>query len=637
MAKSTPKSLPDLPSLCPKKPITIDLETEDRRIGDKKGPGDVTGEGRIVGIAIRQEKFRRYIPVDHPETANYRMADVAKWLNVELARPQQLKIGANILYDLGWLRNAGVEARGKFYDIQVAEPLIDENKRRYSLDSLSEKYLPEKQRKKSGELDAVVEMFLGRALKKGERAQAYIHLLPASLVESYALGDVDSTFGVYKAQQEFLDQDELRNVLDLELRLIPLLLDMRWKGVRIDMRQAKKSALELNDKLEASRKALFKISKGEFNPNSPADISKLFDAAGYEYPRTAKTNAPSFTRQFLKAHKSKLAKLIMEVRKYEKTISAFMEGQIGDHQFNGRIHCSFNQLRSDEYGTVSGRFSSSNPNLQQVPKRDDEAAEIMRSLFVPDKGKKWWKYDYSQVEFRLLAHFARECEMRGSEEACKAYREDPTTDFHQWVSTIINRDRTESKTINFGLVYGMGKAKLAASLDMEVDDAEPILEGYHRDLPFVRELSRYCTKLAQKRGYVKTISGRRRRFPLYEPAGYSKVKYTPLPFAEAMEEYGHPLQRAMTYKAMNAIIQGSAADVMKMAMVDTYEAGCYEEIGVPSLTVHDELNGDFEDTKENRATLREIKHISENVVSLHVPLVCEMETGKNWYAVKEFK
>jgi DNA polymerase-1 len=299
----------------------------------------------------------------------------------------------------------------------------------------------------------------------------------------------------------------------------------------------------------------------------------------------------------------------------------------GNHK--GRIHCQFNQLKSDENGTVTGRFSSSQPNLQQIPKKGEDGKPI-RKLFLPDEQQRWHKLDWSQIEFRLVVNDAFEldrrglCECPGAQEIVDEFNINPSADYHQIVADMIERDRDEvAKRINFGIIYGMGTASLCRELGVSREEGEELLREYHERVPFMRPLMKHYKDKAKHEKVVRTLYGRQRHFNRWSTEdGRIIVSDRRLPNADL----------AFTYTALNARIQGSAADIMKDAMVKIWESGVCDVIGVPHLTVHDELDLSSPDTKAGREAVAEIKHIIEYTARLSLPLKVDARSGANWGA-----
>jgi DNA polymerase I-like protein with 3'-5' exonuclease and polymerase domains len=335
------------------------------------------------------------------------------------------------------------------------------------------------------------------------------------------------------------------------------------------------------------------------------------------YDRTEKTQAPSFTKNFLSNHPHPLVKLIAQAREINKAHTTFID-TILKHAHKGRIYSEINQLRSDNGGTVTGRFSYAHPNLQQIPARNKELGPMIRSLFLPDEGCKWGCFDYNQQEPRLVVHYAALQQMYGVDEVLEAYKEG-NADFHSIVADLANIPRTQAKTINLGLFYGMGKNKLQAELGVSKDKADSLFKKYHGRVPFVKQLMDSVMNRAQESGKIRTLLGRACRFPLWEPASFGIHKA--LPHEQALAEHGPGIKRAYTYKALNKLIQGSAADMTKKAMLDLYKEGI-----IPHIQVHDELDISVKDDKE----AKQIVQIMEATVDLEVPNKVDYESGYNW-------
>jgi DNA polymerase I-like protein with 3'-5' exonuclease and polymerase domains len=420
-------------------------------------------------------------------------------------------------------------------------------------------------------------------------------------------------------QKQELERQDLWRVYEVEAKLCPMLVDMRLRGVRVDVKKAK----QLDDDWSAQ----IEVYGQEFpieDVNKASALETYCKKKGIEYPTTAKGN-PSFEGAWLKAN----LPIVYEIRRLLKARDTFVRGYILDKEVNGRLYGTFNQLRSDEYGTVSGRLSSSNPNLQNIPARDEEIGPLVRSLFLPDEGEIMSAQDWSQIEFRMLTHYGVG---RGAELARSMYREDPATDFHTMVSEITGVPRKPAKSINFGLVYGMGKAKLASELGMNLSEAESIFALYHEKMPFVRETYNLAAKRAGSRGYVKTILGRRARFNMWESDSWGVREDAVDDRGLAIEKWGK-VRRAYTHKALNRILQGSAADINKMAMIKMVEEGVTGSIGVPLMTVHDELVWTAPGTKEGIEALEHAGRIMCGF-DLKIPLAIDDERGENWGSVK---
>ena len=360
-----------------------------------------------------------------------------------------------------------------------------------------------------------------------------------------------------------------------------------------------------------------------------ASIAKAFDKAGVAYPQTEK-GAPSFTKSFLTDNDHELPQLIMKARNLNKIQGTFIDS-ILRYVHKGKIHSHINQVRSDDGGTISGRISMANPNLQQLPSRDPELGPMIRRLFLPNTPEeKWAAIDFSQQEPRILVHYSKVFstymgqEMPGVEEFVDMYTNDPDADFHTMVSAMAGIPRKEGKVISLALLYGMGVKKLAVQLGVSEESAKKLTQTYHEKVPFVKML----TKGVQQRlddprssGALRSLKGRKCRFELWEPATFDMHKA--LPREEAIAAHGPTtrLKRAYTWKSLNRIIQASAADFTKQAMVDVCEVG-----EIPMVQVHDELAFSVKD----EAHAKKLAHMMENAVKLAVPSRCDIEMGPTW-------
>lgn len=618
-----PEYLPDLSGA---KIICLDTETYDPDI--QNGPGFVKGNGaHVVGIAVgTDDGYRGYFPIRHMLGGNLNPEAVIRWAKEQFGREHQPKVGHNLAYDLEALAAEGVEVRGRLIDTMLAEPLLDEQKRSYSLDATAKTHLGE------SKVDEALYKWSAKAYggEPGRKQAGNIYRCPVQLVGPYAEADVDLPLRIYEKQSLELRNQHLTELYELECGLLPMLLRMRQSGVRVDVQKASNLRDTLLARIHQDQLKIKSLVGFNVEVWAAESIARAFDKLGVPYPRTAKTQAPSFTNQFFATCKHPLAQMVQNLRKSEKFLGTFINGYILDRHVNGRIYGQFHSLRSDEGGTVSGRFSSSRPNLQNIPSRDEELGPLVRSLFIPEDGCDWVKDDYSQVEYRILAHYGA----GESADAVRAlYCNQPDVDFHQMVADLCGISRKPAKSINFGLVYGMGKAALAANLGRTIAEAEPLFAQYHEKMPFVKELSADVISAASNRGWIKTLLGRRARFTLYESADWDQSKQAvPLPYDKAVEKYGR-VRRAKTHKALNALIQGSAADVLKKAMYDIWKSGACDYI-TPHLTVHDELDWSVPKTKRGKEAHDEVLNIMQTCVKLRVPLICDTESGPSWGEVK---
>lgn len=631
---SPPDHLPDLSG---EKLISVDVETKDPHLRDL-GPGWARGDGKLIGIAVAAPGWKAYLPIGHEGGGNMAKSLVTGWLQDQLDHGMSV-VFHNAQYDLGWLLSEGIEVKGDILDTMVAAPLLDENRFSYSLNALGSTYLGEK--KKEEELRRA-------ANQHGVNAKAEMWKLPAERVALYAEGDADLTLRLWDVLYKKLQEDNCQSILKMELSLLPLVFEMKKRGVRVDLDKAEKTKSYLLSREKDILKELHKETGVHIEPWNAKSLAAAFDSLGLSYDRTPKSDAPSFTKHFLKTHEHPVAKKILEVREYNKANTTFVD-TILNHQHNGRIHCQFNQLRSDEGGTVSGRFSSSNPNLQQVPSRHPEIKELIRGLFLPEEGCQWGSFDYSSQEPRWLMHYASLApatrENERVQEIVRQYQESDV-DFHQIMADIAGVDRYQAKVINLGTMYGMGIGKLAQTLgDIPFEEAKAIRAEYDEKVPFIRALASSVMDAASKRCEVRTLLGRKCRFPMREPKGFSRKAKTII-HAEKLEEQWQEIleteleerpsnwaeknpqgyQVAFVYKALNRLIQASAADQTKKAMQDCIDHGHW-----PMLTVHDELCFSIE--SEDQVT--EIKNLMENCVpDMKIPSKIDVGLGDNWGLAK---
>jgi DNA polymerase I-like protein with 3'-5' exonuclease and polymerase domains len=635
-----PTEYPDLRSY---DEIAVDLETKDPGL-KSKGSGAVTGEGEVVGIAVATYNNKWYFPIAHKEGPNMDRKKTLEWFKDILECPAT-KIFHNAMYDVCWIRNLGLKINGLIVDTMIASSLLDENRFSYTLNTLSWHFLGEGKNERA----------LNEAAKqRGLDAKADMWQLPAQEVGTYAEKDAELTFKLWQHVKKLMIEQDLQDVFNLETDLFPCLVDMRFLGVRVDMPQAH----DLRKKLIAQEQVLLQEVQKETNIDvqiwAARSIQKVFDKLKLSYERTAKSGEPSFTKNFLSNHEHPIIKKIAEARRINKVNTTFID-TILKHEHKGRIHAEINQIRSDDGGTVTGRFSYANPNLQQIPARDPDTGPLIRSLFIPEEGCKWGCFDYSQQEPRLVAHYALRYGLSSVNTIADSYDSDPSTDFHRIVAEMAEIPRSQAKVINLGLFYGMGKAKLQAELGVSKFKAEELFNKYHSKVPFVKQLMNEIMKAAANKGQIKTLLNRKCRFPKYEPIlrGSDWGKYVPAEDQTRMEDLqkmgpylkdeegevlkdkeGNPqknywhnnaTRRAFTYKALNKLIQGSAADMTKKAMLDLYKEGI-----IPHIQIHDELDLSVEDDKH----AQKIKDVMESAVDLKIPNKVDYESGPNWGSIK---
>ena len=592
--------------------IAIDLETKDPDLL-KRGSGSVIGNGEVIGIAVATKHFKGYFPIAHEGGGNMDTKRVLSWLK-DILESSSTKVFHNAIYDVCWLRAMGFKINGDIACTMIAAAVTDENRFRYDLNSLSWHYLG------YGKNEAA----LAEAAEEwGINPKSEMYKLPSMHVGAYAERDAEVTLGLWQEMKKEIINQDLEDIFDLESDLFHCLVDMRFKGVRVDIERAHQMKKEMK---KAEQDLLHKI-KGETNIDTQIwaarSIANVFDILRLEYPRTEKTAAPSFTKNFLQEHQHPVVRMIAQAREINKAHTTFIDS-ILRYEHKGRIHAEINQLRNAGGGTVTGRFSYQNPNLQQIPARNKDLGPKIRSLFIPEKGHRWGVFDYSQQEPRLVVHYASLYKLPSVYDVVDAYSNDSSADFHQTVADMADIPRTQAKTINLGLFYGMGKAKLQAELGVTKDKAADLFNTYHSRVPFVKQLMEKASNRAQDRGQIRTLLGRLCRFHLWEPNQFGMHKA--MTHEEALREHGTGIRRAYTYKALNKLIQGSAADMTKKAMLELYKEGI-----IPHIQIHDELDISVEDDSH----AKKIIEVMENAVTLEVPNKVDYEHGNNWGEIHE--
>ena len=601
----------DYRDLSEAKEIAIDLETKDTGINEGLGSGWATNSGEIIGFAVATEGFQAYYPFGHFGGGNLIKEQVLKYMSDICALPCR-KIFHNAQYDVGWLNAYGITVEGEIVDTMIAGALIDENRYTYRLNSLAKDYL--------GELKA--ETDLNEAAKAhGVDPKMEMWMLPAEHVGYYAEQDARLTYLLWQRFKHEIFKQNLETIWQLEKKLLPTLIKMRKKGVRVNVEKAEQLQKQFARKEKDIAQQIKKLVGKDIDIWAARQIAFAFDKLGIDYPKSPKSKEPSFTQNWLVNNDTKISKLIVSAREINKFHNTFLNS-IMKYECKGRIHAEINQLRSDNGGTVSGRLSMSNPNLQQLPARNKEFGPLIRGLFLPEEGYKWGSFDYSQQEPRLVVHYASSIGegYEGSQELVEAYA-NADADFHQTVADLVGIDRKQAKTIGLGLMYGMGKNKLANMLGLGFDEASALIGKFNRRAPFVKMLSDRCMKKANEEGVIRTKLGRKCRFEMWEPRDFGI--HTPETFENASAKYGaNNIKRAFTYKALNRLIQGSAADQTKQAIVACVDLGY-----LPLLQIHDELC--FNVLEDD---VKKIVRAMEDCVKLNVPSVVDVAIGDDFGA-----
>lgn len=651
------------PSLANASRISIDAECKDPKL-PSHGNGVYRQDGKIVGWSVAAwDKVGKlfhaeYLPIGHRNGPNLEADNVHRYLADNLNFFEGELCGTNLMYDGDWGQSVGITPmHAKWRDIQWAEPLIDEMARNYRLETLAQKYLG------FGKFTNHFAFAYGP-----DYIKRFDEVHPGHARE-YGLGDVLLPSLILDAQYKELASLGMIDLYNLESRLTPFLLYLRRQGVRIDMERAMRFKHALEDKRRAKLIRLSSSTGVQFteeNFGSSELLAYTFRKLDIKVPTTAKgqmsitdkwlhhlctcqmPDPKDLTKMIDNPHCGHPGRLLECANRYDKAISTFIDGYVFDYAVDGRLHCMFHPLRKSdgdgENGTESGRLSSSDPNLQNIPTRDDEIGPMCRSMFVPEIGARWYSLDYSQIEYRMLVHMAVEKKCKGAEVAQKMYRDVPDIDFHQGLADITGLKRSDAKNLNFGLCYGMGIQKLAATLKMldaqgkPTDAAKQLMDKYHGAAPFIRALYDKCMHDAETTGEIRTILNRRSQFEFWEPAYTAKggKRADSLPYYEAISAYGFDIKRCLTHKALNRLLQGSAADLIKKAMVDAWEAGVWSSNTdlTASISVHDELDGSVFPTKRGKEAHAELKHIMESCLPLHVPVLVSGDSGGDWSEAK---
>jgi len=603
-----PENFPDLSS---HDEIAIDLETKDPEL-TKMGSGAIIGKGEVVGIAVAVEGWCGYYPIAHGGGGNMDKTMVLKWFQ-DVLNTKASKIFHNAMYDVCWIRAMGLKINGTIIDTMIASALCDENQFRFDLNTCAKRYVG------TGKDEAAL---YAAAKEWGIDPKGEMYKLPAMYVGQYAEKDAAITLQLWQYLKTEIVNQDIQSIFDMETELFPCLVDMRFLGVRVDVQAAGKLKKQLVEREELALLAVKKETGIEPQIWAARSIAKVFEKLKLPYDVTEKTSAPSFTKNFLQNHPHPVVQKIAQAREVNKAHTTFID-TILKHSHKGRIHAEINQLRGDNGGTVTGRFSYSNPNLQQIPARNKELGPMIRSLFIPEEGHTWGVFDYSQQEPRLVVHYAALQNLYGVDDVLDSYNNDPNTDFHTIVADMANIPRSQAKTINLGLFYGMGKNKLQAELGVDKETSDGLFKQYHDRVPFVKQLMGNVMQRSQQRGQIRTLLGRLCRFHLWEPNMFGMHKA--MTHDAALLEHGPGIRRAYTYKALNKLIQGSAADMTKKAMIELYKEGI-----IPHIQVHDELDISIESPEH----ASKIKEIMENAVELKVPNKVDYESGPNWGNIK---
>ena len=604
----------EFPSMKGIEVVAIDLETCDTNL-KTMGPGWARRDGMVIGIAISSGDFTAYYPIGHEGGGNMDRDVVLKYIKNVCEDESIQKVFHNAQYDIGWLSTLDIEVKGYIHDTMIASSLLNENRFSYALTSIGFEYLAERKNET---------LLKAKAEELGLDPKAEMYKMPAEFVGEYAEADAKLTWRLHERLAPEIKDQDLDGVYDVECRLIRVIFNMTKRGVRVDIDKAAGLKKKLLNKEKKYLKRIKDLVGQDVQINAARSVAQAFDNVNLEYPTTA-LGAPSFTQSFLESHPHELPRMITKARVLNKLQGTFIDG-ISKYIHNGRLHAHINQIRGDSGGTVTGRFSMYAPNLQQMPIRNEFGSELRR-LFIPEQGEEWLSADYSQQEPRILTHFAVKIKSEGAAEVKEAFEKG--LDFHKQTAEMAGIDRKLAKTIGLGVMYGMGYKKMAIDLDISPKESKDLLNQFREKVPFMQGMLEAVMNQANKVGSIRTKLGRKCRFDRWEPSWFEMdpitkqpVFHKSLPHDEASVKWTGDIKRAGTYKALNRLIQGTAADQTKLAMVNIYE-----KMGVvPLIQVHDELNCSVKSDKE----AKEIKHIMENCLKLEVPSNVDYKIKSNW-------
>lgn len=597
-------------------PIVLDIETYDPNLSEL-GPGVYHDpEAYVLGCGVYDPKTneRTYYPLHARDKTPNELAKSKEQLKAVCAS-ESPKLLANAIYDLDWLENReGIPVNGFIHDVQVAEPLLNSYRLSYSLQALSEVYeVPGKQTDEIYKVAA----HLDPTHKSYKNPQELLWLMPTDVVGRYCCADLDATLAVLKKQMPLLVKEELLDLYECECNLVRVCLMMRKNGIRIDQ-EKRNRAIQATSTLESNLMAQMYEKYGTFNINSSREIAPLLLRDGVYLPKTA-TGQYSVTKDILdkNVRNSPLCEPLRRCRAVNKLRKTFLEKSIDEHLCpDGRLHGQFYPLKKDDSGTVTGRWSGANPNLQQIPRNDEELGPMARGMFVPDEGCWYGHTDYSQVEYRVFSHYARG--WRDGDDMDKLaqqmrdkFNANPHMDYHQFVIDMVKElagvilSRPTAKRVNFGVLYFMGANSLSNKFNIPLSEAEEIYEALFNSLPFIESTRQRVVASAERKGYVKTFCGRRQRV---SDMHRMDSKYYPF---------------------FNYLIQGTAADIMKYSLIACYKAGVYDVLKL-HLLVHDETGTSIPKTREGIQAYAEQQYLMGNTIKLKVPILAEADYGLSW-------
>ena len=648
--------------------IALDIETYDPNLHEL-GDGSIRKDGRILCCGAHGDGISKVFDFDNPNDIQ-ELRDILKDPSID-------KIYHNgIGYDLPWLYcGYDMVIKGVQHDTMTRAALIDEyqslglddccrklglrgKNKDETIEAWYEKWqtqmkLAAKSFKKYGISDnneviiakenndfetwklspTEVEALITQSYKKDVWANALViwaDPVGREMMKKYNLQDCIATFNLFKAQEKLIKP--LHNVYEMECKLVPILLDMKKRGIRVDEKRMAELAAKVQEKADEQERKLIDMYgvTGEMI-SSGKKLGARLNEIGIHSPIKTATGAESWAEGALERIHHPVIPMIQEYKNYSSILNKYLRGSLSRTVINGRIHCTFLPMLRDKEsgmgggGTVTGRFSCKAPNLQQIPARNkghgQDFSQDMRSLFLPEEGKMIAALDYSQIEAVLLGHYAQGQQAAWFREQLKA-----GADLHNIAMGMTGITyRPVVKTFNYGCIYGMGWKtameknytlfeKLAAEEGLDIETfTKNVYYNYHKKFPVIKDTMEWCQNIAKAQGYIDTMGGRRQHKPkpAYDPAT-GKIN-------------------DFIYKMLNKLIQGTAADILKTALINAYEAGIYDVLDL-HLLVHDEQVVSTPFTKEGCEATVELQQIMASVYKdqLLVPIKAECELGPNW-------
>lgn len=615
--------------------VVVDIESCDPEL-TVSGPGVYHDKNaRVLGCGIYDSKthFKKYFPIHHTDVSAEELARSRAELAEILSKPTS-KLLANAGYDIDWLENReGIPVNGFIHDVQVAEPLLDAYRTSYSLNSLASYYnVPGKQ---TVNIEAEAAK-IDPTHKHYKYPQELLWLMSSAIVGEYCIGDLEATYEVFKKQVVRLQNENMMELYECECNLIRPRMMMRKNGILIDQKHRANAIVHVQNMESELTNKMFALY-GPFNINSSAELAPILQSEGIKLPKT-KTGKLSVTKDILEKYstKSQFCADLKRCRALNKLRTTFLEKSIEEHICpDGRIHGEFYPLRKDDAGTITGRWSGANPNLQQIPRNDEELGPLVRGMFIPDEGCWYGHTDYSQVEYRVFSHYARGWSDNDNldllaQKMRADFNANPYMDYHQYVIDLVKAktgkllSRPTAKRVNFGTLYFMGEASLSNKFNIPYEEACEVFEALFHALPFIESTRSRVVNSVRLKGYVTTYCGRRQRIGPQHVAKDSVV-YT----KDGRRVVGINEDGDKYYPFFNYLIQGTAADIMKFSLVECYKQGIYDILKL-HLLVHDETGTSIPKTIEGIEAYQAQQDVLSNTVKLKVPILAEADYGTSW-------